>query len=101
MVKRPCGIQITSRNRQPESNINQRTKRKFFPEKRFYVPLDKGKRDKCEWMEIVIDSMFDTRRTFRINIHWLLACSVKVEAQVQKIMTCKSLFANMYDCRQF
>lgn len=50
---------------------------------RFVVQLRKGQRDKYEWMEIVIDSSFDPRRTYRIMINWLVASANKVEAQIQ------------------
>jgi len=84
-VKKPCGIDIiSSKNPLPGSNINQEgTKRKISLVKTFCVPLVKGKRDKYEWMEMVIDSTVDTRRTFRIMFHWLVANAIKVEAQVQ------------------
>lgn len=85
-VKQPSGIQIiSSTNRQSDSNMNQKgTKHKSLGiTTSFRVPLDKGKRDKCEWMEIVMEKAFDTKRTFRIMFHWLVASAIKVEAQVQ------------------
>lgn len=51
--------------------------------KRFYVRLRKGKLDKLEWMEIVVDATFDTIWSYRIMFHWLVAGSAKVETQVQ------------------
>jgi hypothetical protein len=51
--------------------------------RRFYVRLRKGKLDKLEWMEIVIDATFDTLWSYRIMFHWLVAGSAKVETQVQ------------------
>ena len=50
---------------------------------RFVVQLRKGKRDPFEWIEIAIDSTFDTARSYRIMFNWLVASSAKVEAQVQ------------------
>ena len=50
---------------------------------RFYVQLRKGKRDPFEWMEVVVDSTFDTSWSYRIMLHWLVASSGKVDAQVQ------------------
>jgi hypothetical protein len=50
---------------------------------RFTVQLRKGKRDPFEWLEIAIDSIFDTSRSYRIMFNWLVASSAKVEAQIQ------------------
>jgi hypothetical protein len=54
--------------------------------KRFTVQLRKGKRDPFEWVEIAIDSTFDTARSYRIMFNWLVASSAKVEAQVQLLL---------------
>lgn len=51
--------------------------------KKFTVQLRKGKRDPFEWMEMAIDSTFDTSRAYRIMFNWLVASAAKVEAQVQ------------------
>jgi len=51
--------------------------------KRFYVQLRKGKRDLFEWMEVALDSTFDTSWSYRIIMNWLVASSGKVDAQVQ------------------
>ena len=51
--------------------------------KRFYVELNKRKRESFEWMEVVVDSTFDTSWSYRIMFHWLVASSNKVDAQVQ------------------
>jgi hypothetical protein len=51
--------------------------------KNFRVPLKKGSTEKYQWMEMVMDSTFDTRRTYKIMLHWLVASAIKVEAQVQ------------------
>jgi hypothetical protein len=50
---------------------------------RFYVRLRKGKQDKLEWMEVVIDKTLNTMWSYRIMFHWLVAGSAKIENQVQ------------------
>jgi hypothetical protein len=50
---------------------------------RFTVQLRKGKREPFEWIEIAVDSKFDTGSSYRIMFNWLVASSNKVEAQVQ------------------
>lgn len=50
---------------------------------RFYIQLRKGKRDNLEWMEVAIDSTFDTSWSYRIMFNWLVASSGKVDTQVQ------------------
>jgi hypothetical protein len=52
---------------------------------RFYVQLRKGVRDAMEWIEIVIDSTFNTTWSYRIIFNWLVASSGKVDAQVQML----------------
>jgi len=52
-------------------------------DKRFIVDLRKRIVEKYEWMEMVHDSNFDTRRTFRITLQWLVAVSAKIEQQAQ------------------
>mmetsp|Transcript_13055 Transcript_13055/g.19778 ORF Transcript_13055/g.19778 Transcript_13055/m.19778 type:complete len:250 (+) Transcript_13055:2444-3193(+) len=49
----------------------------------FIVHLMKKKLDKYEWMEVVTNSIFDTKRAFQITFNWLVASAVKIEAQVQ------------------
>jgi hypothetical protein len=53
--------------------------------KRLTVQLRKGKRDPYEWLDIAVEPTFDTRRSYRIMIQWLVASSSKVESQVQLI----------------
>ena len=53
---------------------------------RVKVQLRKGKRDPYEWLDIAVEPKFDTRRSYRIMIHWLVASSNKVETQVQSII---------------
>jgi DEPDC5 protein C-terminal region len=50
---------------------------------RFYIQLRKGKRDTLEWMEVALDSTFDTSWSYRIMFNWLVASSGKVDTQVQ------------------
>lgn len=50
---------------------------------RFYVQLRKGGRDPMEWIEIVVDSTFNTQWSYRIILNWLVASSGKVDTQVQ------------------
>jgi hypothetical protein len=52
---------------------------------RFYVRLRKGKQDILEWMEVVVDSTFNTCWSYRVMFQWLGASSGKVEAQVQML----------------
>jgi hypothetical protein len=52
---------------------------------RFKIRLRKGKKDAYEWVEVSIDSVFDTTRTYRIIFNWLVASTSKVEAQVQLV----------------
>ncbi len=51
--------------------------------KRFPMQLKRGKRDKYEWMEIFIDSQFNTSKTYRVMFLWLSASASKVDAQIQ------------------
>jgi hypothetical protein len=50
---------------------------------RFYIKLKKGKRDNFEWLEVAVDSTFDTSWSYRIMFSWLVASSGKVDAQIQ------------------
>jgi hypothetical protein len=50
---------------------------------RFYARLRKGKQDKLEWMEVVVDKTLNTLWSYRIMFHWLVAGSAKIENQVQ------------------
>jgi hypothetical protein len=51
--------------------------------RRFYVQL--VKRKALEWLEVAVDSTFDTSWTYRIMFSWLVASSAKVDAQVQML----------------
>ena len=50
---------------------------------RFYIRLKKGKRESIEFIEVVLDSTFDTSWSFRIIFNWLVAGANKVETQLQ------------------
>lgn len=50
---------------------------------KFTIPLRRGKRDPFEWMEVALSPTFDTRSSYRIMFHWLVASSAKVETQIQ------------------
>lgn len=50
---------------------------------RFYVQLRKGQRDNLEWIEIAVDSTFDTSWSYRIMFSWLVASAGKVDTQIQ------------------
>jgi hypothetical protein len=52
---------------------------------RFKIRLRKGKSETYEWVEVSIDSVFDTCRTYRIMFNWLVASTSKVEGQVQLV----------------
>lgn len=47
------------------------------------IPLMKSKREKYEWMDILLDSSFDTKKSYHILVHWLVANGSKVEAHIQ------------------
>lgn len=54
-------------------------------DRRFVVDLRKKRDDKYEWMELVHDSNFDTRRTFRMTIQWLVAVASKIDQQAKNL----------------
>jgi len=69
--------------------------------KHLIVPLRKGNRGKFEWLEIVLDSIFDSRKTYRITIQWLVATSKKVEAQIQLLQRrCSQYGLNLVSINQ-
>jgi hypothetical protein len=53
--------------------------------RKFKVRLRRGKEDLYEWVEVGLDSVFDTSRSYRIMFNWLVARTSKVEAQVQLV----------------
>ena len=54
--------------------------------KKIVVDLRKGQHELYEWLEIAIDAVFDTARTYRLMVNWLVASSSKVETQVQLLL---------------
>lgn len=52
-------------------------------DKRFVADLRKKRDDKYEWMELVLDSNCDTRRTFRLTIQWLVCVASKIDQQAK------------------
>lgn len=53
--------------------------------RKFKVRLRRGKQDLYEWVEVGLDSVFDTSRSYRIMFNWLVARTSKVETQVQLV----------------
>jgi hypothetical protein len=77
-------ISSVERQRDPSIPVESTPGVEHAGMQRFYVRLRKGKMDKSEeWMEIVVDTTFDTLWSYRIMFHWLVAGSAKVETQVQ------------------
>jgi hypothetical protein len=76
---------VTTKDSKPDSQNELAITRRSAEDsmERFIVRLGKGKRDKYEWMEMLMDPIFDTRRTYRIMFHWLVGSAAKVEAQIQ------------------
>ena len=69
--------------------------------KRFPMQLKRGKRDKYEWMEIFLDSQFNTSRTYRVMFHWLSASASKVDAQIQLMhRRCSQYGLRLVSCPQ-
>lgn len=81
-VEQDIKIVTTADPRSEEgSNIKRPRWRRVDPFKYFTIQLNKGA-EHYQWMEWVMDAVFDTRKTFKIMLHWLVANAVKVEAQV-------------------
>ena len=55
----------------------------FDPFKYYRMALRKGSSETYQWMEIVMESTFDTRNTYKIMLHWLVANAIQVDAQSQ------------------
>jgi len=74
------GIKIlTSADAKKEAN----KRRMSFDNRHFRVPLKKGSAERNQWMEMLIDSTFDTRTSYKIMLNWLVASAVQVGAQVK------------------
>ena len=70
---------ITSADAEKEAS----KRRMCFDNRHFRVPLKKGSADRNQWMEMLIDSTFDTRASYKIMLNWLVASAVQVGAQVK------------------
>jgi len=72
------------------------------PVKHLNIQLRKGTRDKYEWLELVLDEVLDTKRTYRIGFRWLVASGSKVEAQLQSLLRRASHFGlALVPCPQY
>jgi len=49
----------------------------------FTIPLRKSRHENYEWLEMVLDSVFDTMRTYHVKFHWLVASAIRVDALIQ------------------
>ena len=74
------GIKIVT-TADAEKEANKR--RMSFDNKHFRVPLKKGSAERNQWLEMLIDSTFDTRTSYKIMLNWLVASAVQVGAQVK------------------
>mmetsp|Transcript_54724 Transcript_54724/g.163590 ORF Transcript_54724/g.163590 Transcript_54724/m.163590 type:complete len:2342 (-) Transcript_54724:20-7045(-) len=81
-VERDIKIVTTSDPQPVEGNNSKRPRwRRADPFKYFTIKLNKGS-EHYQWIEWVMDAVFDTQKTYKIMLHWLVANAVKVEAQV-------------------
>lgn len=78
---------VSSHNRQSESAQEGGKRRRFFGNSaiHFIVHMTKKSRDKYEWLEMAVDKIFDTRKTYRVMFKWLVASATKVDGQVQML----------------
>lgn len=74
------GIKIVT-TADAEKEANKR--RMSFDNKHFRVPLKKGSAERNQWLEMLIDSTFNTRTSYKIMLNWLVASAVQVGAQVK------------------
>lgn len=74
------GIKIVT-TADSEKEANKR--RMSFDNKHFRVPLKKGSAERNQWLEMLIDSTFDTQTSYKIMLNWLVASAVQVGAQVK------------------
>ena len=66
------------------------------------VPLMKSRNEKYEWMDILLESNFDSKRIYHILIHWLVASGSKVEAQIQLLQRrCTQYGLNLVSVPQY
>jgi len=69
---------------------------------RYTIPLAKGESEKYEWMDILVDSTFDTRKSYHILIHWLVASGSRVENHVQLLhRRCSQFGLNLVSVPQY
>ena len=64
----------TQSKRRPSARPLNRTNR-------YTIKLSRG-REKYQWLNIVLDEVFSTKKTYHISFHWLVACGDKVEKQI-------------------
>lgn len=78
---------LTRKDDRPDMLVELQSARLGTTEKmkRFKIRLCKGQQVAYEWVEVSLDSVFDTTRTYRIMFNWLVASTSKVEAQVQLV----------------
>ena len=80
-VQQELGIQINAKlNNEIASDEEGRRGRTC---KSFTIPLRKSRNEKYEWIEMSLDSVFDTMRTYHIKFHWLVASAIRVDALIQ------------------
>ena len=78
---------VTRKDEHPDMLVELKNARLGTTEKmkRFKIRLCKGQKVTYEWVEVSLDSVFDTNRTYRIMFNWLVASTSKVEAHVQLV----------------
>lgn len=76
-------VTTTAEAREESNHETSKTTSGIVPVKHFILQLRKGTREKYEWLDLVMDSVFDTKQTYHISFHWLVASGSKVDAQVQ------------------
>ena len=78
---------LTRKDERLDMSIELQSARLGTTEKmnRFKIRLCKGQQVTYEWVEVSIDSVFDTSSTYRIMFNWLVASTSKVEAQVHLV----------------
>ena len=83
-VERDIKIVTSIDSKPDEGDLRTRGRRRSADSfKYFTVQLKKGTSKKYQWMEWVMDSTFDTQRTYKIMLHWLVASAKNIEAHVQ------------------
>jgi len=80
-VQQELGIQINAKLNNEIASDEEGRRGKIY--KSFTIPLRKNRNEKYEWIEMVLDSVFDTSRTYHIKFHWLVASAIRVDALIQ------------------